>query len=291
MRPEAIESIVVEVPASSLDVCNIQTPSTGLEGKFSLRATMALGFLGADTSKLDTFTDELMRQPELVAMRDRVTVAATAGTLADRDSGRVRTRDGRELRAVCDVGEPAADLADQGRRLEAKFDALAAPVIGGDRAAELRALVGVDRDAAEPGPLVGAAALERSAALIGAAAARSTSALAQPKTKRPGEPGRFRSNPRSFDRVRAPPSSAWPPWRPGWLGAICEELLQVRLGGGVGARRRQRAAQVVVRDRDVGLGLEQRLERLGRRAPCCRRRSPHRRSWRSPRRRSGALVT
>ena len=151
VRPEAIDSIVVEVPASSLDVCNIQTPTTGLEGKFSLRATVALGFLGADTSQLDTFTDERMRSAELVAMRDRVTVAPTAGTPPTATPVRVRTRDGRELRAVCDVGLPAADLADQGRRLEAKFMALAAPVIGGDRAADLRALVAVDRDAAERG--------------------------------------------------------------------------------------------------------------------------------------------
>jgi 2-methylcitrate dehydratase PrpD len=163
LRPEAIDSIVVEVPASSLDVCNIQTPETGLEGKFSLRATVALGFLGADTSQLDTFTDERMRSADLIAMRDRVTVAPTAGTPPTATPVRVRTRDGRELRAVCDVGEPAADLADQGRRLEAKFTALAAPVIGDDRAAELRSMVATIETLSSLAPLVGAAALERSA--------------------------------------------------------------------------------------------------------------------------------
>jgi hypothetical protein len=53
----------------------------------------------------------------------------------------VRTRDGRERRAVCDVGQPAVDLAEQGRRLEAKFDSLAVPVVGVARAAELRSRV------------------------------------------------------------------------------------------------------------------------------------------------------
>jgi 2-methylcitrate dehydratase PrpD len=163
VRPDAIDSIVVEVPPSSLDVCNIHVPTTGLEGKFSLRATVALGFLGADTSQLETFTDERMRSAELVAMRDRVTVAPTPGTPPTATPVRVRTRDGRELRAVCDVGEPAADLADQGRRLEAKFAALAAPVVGGDRADELAALVARIETLPSVAALVEAAAFARSA--------------------------------------------------------------------------------------------------------------------------------
>jgi 2-methylcitrate dehydratase PrpD len=163
VRPEAIDTITVEVPPSSLDVCNIETPTTGLEAKFSLRATVALGLLGADTSRLETFTDDRMRSADLIAMRDRVTVAATPGTPPTATPVRVRTLDGRELRAVCDVGEPAADLAEQGRRLEAKFVALASPVIGRDRAFELRSLVASAETLSSVAPLIETGALARSA--------------------------------------------------------------------------------------------------------------------------------
>jgi 2-methylcitrate dehydratase PrpD len=141
LTPEAIESVGVEVPSGSLDVCNIHEPTTGLEGKFSLRAAVALGLLGADTADLSTWTDDRVRSPALIAMRDRVTVSVAGGTPPTATPVVVRTRDGRELRAVCDVGEPAADLARQGERLAAKFDALASPVVGRERAAELRRLI------------------------------------------------------------------------------------------------------------------------------------------------------
>jgi hypothetical protein len=36
---------------------------------------------------------------------------------------------------------PSGDIADQGRRLAAKFDALAEPAIGGARCRELRAII------------------------------------------------------------------------------------------------------------------------------------------------------
>lgn len=161
LAPDGIESIVVSVPASSLDVCNIERPMTGLEGKFSLRATLALAFLGDDTSKQGTFTDQRIQSAELIALRDRVTVAVTAGTAPTATPVAVRTRDGRELRELCDVGVPAADLAEQGRRLEAKFAALAGPVIGDEAAADLVTTVAEVERLADVAPLVAARTLAR----------------------------------------------------------------------------------------------------------------------------------
>jgi len=162
LRPGDVEAVTVEVPRGSLDVCNIESPSTGLEGKFSLRATVALGLLGDDTGAGgDAFTDRRMQSPELVALRDRVRVAVASGTSPTATPLLVRTRDGREHRALVDVGTPAADLAEQGRRLEIKFRSLAGPVVGRERADELVSLV------AELETLPDAAPLVRSAARLG----------------------------------------------------------------------------------------------------------------------------
>ena len=70
----AIDSVEVTVAPMLLGVCNIGDPTTGLEGKFSLRATTALALLGEDTSALETYTDAKMADPALIALRDRVKV-------------------------------------------------------------------------------------------------------------------------------------------------------------------------------------------------------------------------
>ena len=49
--------------------------------------------------------------------------------------------DGRCLTARHDAGVPAADIAEQGARLTAKFDVLVEPVLGAPRARELREMI------------------------------------------------------------------------------------------------------------------------------------------------------
>src|SRR5207237_3826078 len=71
-RADNARQIRVVVPPASLGVCNIQEPVTGLEGKFSLRATVAMALCGDDTADPASFTDERMGSPDLVAVRDRI---------------------------------------------------------------------------------------------------------------------------------------------------------------------------------------------------------------------------
>ncbi len=63
LDPEKIGAVEVRVAPPLLDVCNIEEPTTGLEGKFSLRATTALALLGEDTSDLATYSDAKMAEP------------------------------------------------------------------------------------------------------------------------------------------------------------------------------------------------------------------------------------
>ena len=46
-----------------LQICNIAEPATGLEGKFSLRATAAMALLGDDTADMAAFNDARMARP------------------------------------------------------------------------------------------------------------------------------------------------------------------------------------------------------------------------------------
>jgi 2-methylcitrate dehydratase PrpD len=136
LDPEKIAGVEVRVAPPLLDVCNIQEPTTGLEGKFSLRATTALALLGEDTSDLGIFSEAKMAEPRLVALRDRVRVIPTEGIGPMQARVRVEA-DGRQGEAEADINVPAADLDAQGDRLRRKFLTLAAPVLGEGRAAEL----------------------------------------------------------------------------------------------------------------------------------------------------------
>ncbi len=136
LDPEKIEAVEVRVAPPLLDVCNIEEPKTGLEGKFSLRATTALALLGEDTSDLSLFSEAKMAEPRLVALRDRVRVIPTEGI--GPMQARVRTlADGQHGEAETDINVPAADLGAQGDRLRRKYLTLAEPVLGEGRAVEL----------------------------------------------------------------------------------------------------------------------------------------------------------
>jgi 2-methylcitrate dehydratase PrpD len=136
LDPEKIESVEVRVAPPLLDVCNIEAPTTGLEGKFSLRTTAGLALLGENTADLATYGDGKMAEPRLVALRDRIRVIPTEGL--GPMQARVRIGGNQQSwEAEVDTGVPAADLGAQGVRLGRKFLALAAPVLGASRAAEL----------------------------------------------------------------------------------------------------------------------------------------------------------
>ena len=123
-----ISSIEVHVPEMHLSVCNILSPQTGLETKFSLRHTASLSALGYDTAAITTYSDEHAGKPDLVSMRERVVVI---GDHSDGTSARVIVHhQGGRAEAEIDVGIPTTDFDEQERRLRAKFDSLVGDALG-----------------------------------------------------------------------------------------------------------------------------------------------------------------
>lgn len=120
-----IESVSVTVHPRYLAVCNIAEPSTGLEAKFSYRLTAAMVLAGRDTGSLATFCDEACRDPELVALRDRVIVATDAQVADTAARVRVGLASGPAIEVDHDLGRPLPiDLR------EAKVRAKAASLLG-----------------------------------------------------------------------------------------------------------------------------------------------------------------
>ena len=137
VTPETVEKIVLRIDQATDRVCNIAKPTTGLEAKFSLRLTTAMALAGLDTSRLDVFSDANAADPLLAGLRDKMEIDfqdSWPHTLAEMD---IYLTDGRMVTSRHDAGIPAADVAEQGQRLEAKFTALADPILGANRASRL----------------------------------------------------------------------------------------------------------------------------------------------------------
>jgi 2-methylcitrate dehydratase PrpD len=141
LAPKAIAGITLRLDASCERVCNIPAPVDGLQSKFSLRQTVAMALAGVDTARLDAYSTENALDPGLVRLRDRVRLDwqdSWPHTLGELE---IELDGGRRVTARHDAGIPAADIAEQGERLAAKFDALVEPMLGASRTRELRAII------------------------------------------------------------------------------------------------------------------------------------------------------
>src|SRR5207302_7622771 len=125
--PEEIARITLRLDKSCERVCNIPAPSDGLEAKFSLRQTVAMALSGVDTASLGAYSAATATDPGLVRLREKLVLDFRDNWPQAAAELEVTLSDGRVLRASHDAGIPSADIAAQGERLAAKFDALAEP--------------------------------------------------------------------------------------------------------------------------------------------------------------------
>src|SRR5438105_2192293 len=141
VRPEQVARLMLSLDRSCDRVCNIPAPSDGLEAKFSLRQTVAMALSGVDTASLGAYSAATATDPGLVRLREKLALDFHDGWPQAAAELEVALTDGRVLKAQHDAGIPSADIAAQGERLAAKFDALAGPALGAARARELRETV------------------------------------------------------------------------------------------------------------------------------------------------------
>jgi len=133
IKPQDIKGVKLRVEKGSDAVCNIPNPRTALEAKFSLRFMAAAALTGSDTSDLAFFKDATTADAALCALRDKVCVELVSDWPMMAAEVVIETNDGRVHRVTHDAGVPGSDVELQGRRLVAKFERLARPVLGDER--------------------------------------------------------------------------------------------------------------------------------------------------------------
>lgn len=131
---EDVETVTIHASPLQMGICAIPEPTTGLETKFSLRHVAALALAGIDTSDPSSFSDASAGDPYLVGLRQLVRIVPD-GVNGSATLVEIVLRDGRRLTHAYDTSIPEPDLGHQRLRVEAKFHALALPVLGSARSA------------------------------------------------------------------------------------------------------------------------------------------------------------
>jgi 2-methylcitrate dehydratase PrpD len=136
LTAEQIHRIELKVHPLVLELTGKKTPQTGLEGKFSVYYAAAIAIVeGAGGQK--QFSDKLVRDPVLVALRDRVVATVDSSIREEQARIAITLKDGRRLEkyvenALGSVKNPMSDAS-----LDAKFLDLADGVLPQNQARRL----------------------------------------------------------------------------------------------------------------------------------------------------------
>jgi 2-methylcitrate dehydratase PrpD len=133
---DEVETVELSVAPLVLELTGKRTPQTGLQGKFSVfHSTAAALIFGAAGEK--QYSDECVRNPRVIALRDRIDAISDASKHDDEVLARVRLKDGRMLEKYVEhaIGSRERPMSDAG--LSAKFHELADDILGSEQSARL----------------------------------------------------------------------------------------------------------------------------------------------------------
>jgi len=120
VKAEDIAGISLGVHPLVLELTGKKTPQTGLEGKFSVYHSAAVAVVHGAAGEAQ-YGDEVVRDPRVVGLRDKVTASVEKGVHEDQVRIAIRLKSGKMLEkfvehAVGSLGKPMSNLD-----LEAKF--------------------------------------------------------------------------------------------------------------------------------------------------------------------------
>ena len=129
LKAADIESIALKVHPLVLELTGKKTPQVGLEGKFSVFHSAAVAIIHGEGGE-DVYSDEVVRNPEVITLRDKVSAEVDKSVHEDAAHVTITLKDGRTLvkhveHAIGSLARPMSD-AD----LEAKFRKFSNAILG-----------------------------------------------------------------------------------------------------------------------------------------------------------------
>ncbi|MCT8174080.1 MmgE/PrpD family protein [Variovorax sp. CY25R-8] len=136
IAPEDVERIELRVHSLVLELTGKKEPKDGLQGKFSVYHGCAVGLIHGRAGE-EEFSDAVVNDPRVIALRNRVQAVVDDGIAEESVHVSALLRDGRRVEVRVDhaIGSMHNPLSDA--QLEAKFDALAVPLLGAQRSGRI----------------------------------------------------------------------------------------------------------------------------------------------------------
>ncbi|HEX9687209.1 MAG TPA: MmgE/PrpD family protein [Burkholderiales bacterium] len=151
LKAEDIESVALKVHPLVLELTGRKTPQSGLEGKFSVYHSCAVAIIHGAAGEAQ-YSDEAVRDPGVVALREKVTATVEKGVHEDQVHVTIRLKNGKVLEKHVEHAVGSLDRPMSDGDLEAKFRGLADGILSRaetDRLIRLCWDVGKLKDAAE----------------------------------------------------------------------------------------------------------------------------------------------
>ena len=127
--PEQVQSITVRVHPLVLELTGKKTPKTGLEGKFSVYHSCAVGLIYGQAGEHE-YTDQVVNDPKVIALRDKVQAIVDESMPEDAADLELVTVDGKrhQIKVAHAVGSLEKPMTES--QLKAKFVGQAQATIG-----------------------------------------------------------------------------------------------------------------------------------------------------------------
>jgi 2-methylcitrate dehydratase PrpD len=123
LTPDRVEAIALRTNPRWLRVCDMKSPRTGLEAKFSYALLAGMALAGVDTAADRSYVDALCADPVLLGVAGRVEVVGDASVSDTAAELTLTLRGGETLRVAHDLAARIA-LPDLARGLKSKAAAL-----------------------------------------------------------------------------------------------------------------------------------------------------------------------
>ena len=128
INAEDIEAVEAKVHPLVLELTGKKTPQVGLEGKFSVYHSAAVAIIHGAAGEAE-YSDSCVRDPGVVALRDRVSAVVDPALHEDQTCVTIRLKNGKALEKSVEHAIGSLDRPMSDTDLEAKFRGLAKDIL------------------------------------------------------------------------------------------------------------------------------------------------------------------
>ena len=135
LKADQIEKVTLKVHSLVLELTGKKTPADGLQSKFSVYHSCAVGLIFGQAGEHE-YTDEVVNRPDVLALRAKVEAAVDDRIHEASVDITVRTTDGREFHLFVEHAIGSVENPMTNELLRAKFTGQAEPVLGAAKTAK-----------------------------------------------------------------------------------------------------------------------------------------------------------